>query len=100
MSAATNFSLSGGLRGGCCPSAHVTAVGSKWCCAESSDVSLLTVVFDGSSGVQSNPFGAARPREQVIAERTGKNEGELLKELAEKEWKPTVSASITLRQGT
>lgn len=39
---------------------------------------------------KSNPFGAARPREQIIAEREGKKENELLKELAQKEWKPTV----------
>jgi len=38
--------------------------------------------------VQPNPFGAARPREQVIAEREGKKETEVLKEQADKEWKP------------
>jgi hypothetical protein len=40
--------------------------------------------------VQPNPFGAARPREQVIAEREGKKETEVLKEQAHKEWKPNV----------
>lgn len=40
--------------------------------------------------VQPNPFGAARPREQVIAEREGKKETEVLKEQAQKEWKPNV----------
>ena len=48
--------------------------------------------------VQPNPFGAARPREQVIAERTGKKETDVLKEQAAKEWKPNVRApAITLR---
>ena len=42
--------------------------------------------------VQPNPFGAARPREQVIAERTGKKETDVLKEQAAKEWKPNVRA--------
>uniref|UniRef100_A0A7I4D283 CCHC-type domain-containing protein n=2 Tax=Physcomitrium patens TaxID=3218 RepID=A0A7I4D283_PHYPA len=37
-----------------------------------------------------NPFGAARPREQVIAERTGKKEQEVLKEQAAKEWKKNI----------
>jgi hypothetical protein len=37
-----------------------------------------------------NPFGAARPREQVIAEREGKKETEVLKEQAHKEWKPNL----------
>lgn len=37
-----------------------------------------------------NPFGAARPREQVIAERTGKKEQEILKEQAAKEWKKNI----------
>lgn len=37
-----------------------------------------------------NPFGAARPREQVIAEREGKKETEVLKEQAVKEWKPNL----------
>ncbi|KAJ7552585.1 hypothetical protein O6H91_06G060900 [Diphasiastrum complanatum] len=37
-----------------------------------------------------SPFGAARPREQVIAEREGKNETEVLKEQAQKEWKPNI----------
>jgi len=41
--------------------------------------------------LQPNPFGAARPREQVIAERTGKKEQEVLKEQAAKEWKKNVS---------
>ncbi len=40
--------------------------------------------------MQPNPFGAARPREQVIAEREGKKETEVLKEQAHKEWKPNV----------
>lgn len=34
-----------------------------------------------------NPFGAARPKEQVIAEREGKKETEVLKEQASREWK-------------
>lgn len=37
-----------------------------------------------------NPFGAARPREQVIAERTGKKEQEVLQEQAAKEWKKNI----------
>jgi len=41
--------------------------------------------------LQPNPFGAARPREQVIAERTGKKEQEVLQEQAAKEWKKNVS---------
>ncbi|CAI5983678.1 unnamed protein product [Closterium sp. NIES-65] len=40
-----------------------------------------------------NPFGAARPREQVIAERKGVTEADLLRELASKEWRPTVVLS-------
>jgi hypothetical protein len=44
--------------------------------------------------VQPNPFGAARPREQVIAEREGKKETEVLKEQAHKEWKPNVRHTI------
>jgi len=45
--------------------------------------------------LQPNPFGAARPREQVIAERTGKKEQEVLKEQAAKEWKKNVSIFIS-----
>ena len=46
--------------------------------------------------LQPNPFGAARPREQVIAERTGKKEQEVLKEQAAKEWKKNVSSALFL----
>jgi hypothetical protein len=42
-----------------------------------------------------NPFGAARPREQVIAEREGKKETEVLKEQAHKEWKPNVRHTVS-----
>ncbi|KAI5076142.1 hypothetical protein GOP47_0008207 [Adiantum capillus-veneris] len=34
-----------------------------------------------------NPFGAARPKEQVIAEREGKKETQVLKEQANREWR-------------
>lgn len=44
--------------------------------------------------MQPNPFGAARPREQVIAERTGKKEQEVLKEQAAKEWKKNVCVVV------
>jgi hypothetical protein len=47
--------------------------------------------------VQPNPFGAARPREQVIAERTGKKETDVLKEQAAKEWKPNVRALAIMK---
>lgn len=47
--------------------------------------------------VQPNPFGAARPREQVIAERTGKKETDVLKEQAAKEWKPNVRNLATMK---
>ncbi|XP_024524330.1 keratin, type I cytoskeletal 9-like [Selaginella moellendorffii] len=43
-----------------------------------------------------NPFGAARPREQVIAERLGKKETEILKEQAQRDWKP--NAKLTEAQ--
>lgn len=46
--------------------------------------------------LQPNPFGAARPREQVIAERTGKKEQEVLKEQAAKEWKKNVRAGVVV----
>ncbi|GBG66640.1 hypothetical protein CBR_g66777 [Chara braunii] len=45
-----------------------------------------------------NPFGAARPRERVIAEREGKSESELLKELAAKEWKPNIVLTDAQRE--
>jgi hypothetical protein len=45
--------------------------------------------------LQPNPFGAARPREQVIAERTGKKEQEVLKEQAAKEWKKNVNIALS-----
>jgi hypothetical protein len=47
------------------------------------------------SVIQPNPFGAARPREQVIAEREGKKETEVLKEQAHKEWTPTVRHTVS-----
>jgi hypothetical protein len=46
--------------------------------------------------LQPNPFGSARPREQVIAEREGKKEMEVLKEQANKEWKPQVKQLLVL----
>ncbi|KAJ7551974.1 hypothetical protein O6H91_06G037000 [Diphasiastrum complanatum] len=45
-----------------------------------------------------NPFGAARPREQVIAEREGKKETEVLQEQAKKEWTPTVVLTESQRE--
>lgn len=45
-----------------------------------------------------NPFGAARPKEQVIAEREGKKETEVLKEQASKEWKSQTVLSETQRE--
>eukprot|EP00898_Chlorokybus_atmophyticus_P006162 jgi/Chlat1/6547/Chrsp45S06019 len=44
----------------------------------------------GSSG-KPNPFGAARPREAIMAERQGKSEREILQEQAVKEWQPRVT---------
>lgn len=44
--------------------------------------------------LQPNPFGAARPREQVIAERQGVREADVLNELVKKEWKPTVGPPV------
>ncbi|XP_024529600.1 eukaryotic translation initiation factor 4B2-like [Selaginella moellendorffii] len=37
-----------------------------------------------------SPFGAARPREQVLAERQGKKEEDVFKEQAQKEWKGSI----------
>eukprot|EP00897_Mesotaenium_endlicherianum_P000420 jgi/Mesen1/10379/ME000081S09772 len=45
-----------------------------------------------------SPFGAARPREQVMAEREGKKEDEVLKELASKEWKTKLMLSEAQRE--
>ncbi|CAM6082052.1 unnamed protein product [Calypogeia fissa] len=45
-----------------------------------------------------NPFGTARPREQVIAEREGKKETEVLKEQAQKEWKPSIVLTEAQRE--
>lgn len=42
---------------------------------------------NSSKSSRPSPFGAARPKELVIAEREGKNETEVLKEQASKEWK-------------
>ncbi|KAH9307629.1 hypothetical protein KI387_035540 [Taxus chinensis] len=46
----------------------------------------------------SNPFGNARPREQVIAEREGKPETEVLKEQAKKDWKPSMRLTEAQRE--
>ena len=43
-----------------------------------------------SKPVKANPFGAARPREAVIAQRVGKDEKDLIREEAAAAWKPKV----------
>ncbi|GJP60583.1 hypothetical protein CLOP_g17821 [Closterium sp. NIES-67] len=62
-----------------------------------SAVSSSSLSSPGTAGAprpsKPNPFGAARPREQVIAERKGVTEADLLRELASKEWRPTVVLS-------
>eukprot|EP00249_Psilotum_nudum_P012904 c24038_g1_i1 orf=169-1230(+) len=45
-----------------------------------------------------SPFGNARPREQVIAEREGKKETDVLKEQVKKEWKPNVVLTDAQRE--
>eukprot|EP01018_Ginkgo_biloba_P019985 Gb_11731 [translate_table: standard] len=45
-----------------------------------------------------NPFGDARPREQVIAEREGKQETEVLREQAKKDWKFTITLTEAQRE--
>jgi hypothetical protein len=47
-------------------------------------------------GLQPNPFGNAKPREQIIAEREGKKESDVLKEQIQKEWKPSVSLKVCI----
>ncbi|OAE33028.1 hypothetical protein AXG93_1913s1300 [Marchantia polymorpha subsp. ruderalis] len=58
----------------------------------------MTVLYPVLSNLQPNPFGAARPREQVIAEREGKKETEVLREQAQKEWKPSIVLSESQRE--
>ena len=55
-------------------------------------VSHVSVLLLCWSMLQPNPFGAARPREQVIAEREGKNERDVLKEQANRYWKLQVQS--------
>ncbi|MCO5597412.1 hypothetical protein L7F22_051489 [Adiantum nelumboides] len=45
-----------------------------------------------------SPFGAARPKEQVIAEREGKKETEVLKEQANREWKSQIALTEVQRE--
>lgn len=51
-----------------------------------------------SKSARSNPFGNARPREQVIAEREGKPETEVLREQAKKDWKSSITLTEAQRE--
>uniref|UniRef100_A0A0C9S7Y2 TSA: Wollemia nobilis Ref_Wollemi_Transcript_7299_1760 transcribed RNA sequence n=1 Tax=Wollemia nobilis TaxID=56998 RepID=A0A0C9S7Y2_9CONI len=51
-----------------------------------------------SKPARANPFGNARPREQVIAEREGKQETEVLKEQAKKDWKSSIKLTEAQRE--
>lgn len=51
-----------------------------------------------SKPARSNPFGNARPREQVIAEREGKPETEVLREQAKKDWKSSMRFTEAQRE--
>eukprot|EP00899_Mesostigma_viride_P025526 jgi/Mesvir1/6158/Mv25340-RA.1 len=45
-----------------------------------------------------NPFGDAKPREQIIAAREGKKEVEVLQEVVKKEWAPTIVLTEAQRE--
>ncbi|GLJ24221.1 hypothetical protein SUGI_0461860 [Cryptomeria japonica] len=57
-----------------------------------------STISPASKPARSNPFGNARPREQVIAEREGKPETEVLREQANKDWKSSMRLTEAQRE--